>query len=70
MSTNTAMRWIKSTYSDGQGGACVEWAPAYASAHGVIPVRDSKSIDGATIAVSRLSWSVFVDALNGGEFRA
>ncbi|MGX2995021.1 DUF397 domain-containing protein [Streptomyces sp. JNUCC 64] len=35
------IEWLKSSYSQ-QGGNCVEWAPAYASATGTVPVRDSK----------------------------
>ncbi|GAA3059208.1 hypothetical protein GCM10020000_47660 [Streptomyces olivoverticillatus] len=34
--------WEKSSYSEGNGGACVEWAPECA-ASGVVPVRDSKN---------------------------
>lgn len=37
------MVWVRSTYSDGQGGQCVEWSPSYARAHGLVPVRDSKT---------------------------
>ncbi|MQS08364.1 DUF397 domain-containing protein, partial [Streptomyces alkaliphilus] len=32
--------WVTSTYSDGQGGQCVEWAPGRVRAGGVVPVRD------------------------------
>ncbi|MER7928458.1 DUF397 domain-containing protein [Streptomyces sp. NPDC096057] len=35
--------WVKSTYSDGQGGNCIEWAPSYAMTHGVVRIRDSKT---------------------------
>ncbi|KPI08886.1 protein of unknown function DUF397 [Actinobacteria bacterium OK074] len=44
--------WVKSTYSDGQGGQCVEWAPTYASTHGIVPVRDSKNPGGPTLMLS------------------
>ncbi|WP_416972337.1 DUF397 domain-containing protein [Streptomyces sp. 4F14] len=37
------LTWVKSTYSDGQGGQCVEWSPSYARTHGLVPVRDSKT---------------------------
>ncbi|ANW21874.1 DUF397 domain-containing protein [Streptomyces clavuligerus] len=45
------LNWIKSSYS-GNGGTCVEWAPSYASAAGVVPVRDSKCADGPVLMVS------------------
>jgi hypothetical protein len=47
-----AMRWVKSSYSDGQGGQCVEWSPSYASAHGVVPVRDSKNPGGPVLMLT------------------
>ncbi|WP_308312073.1 DUF397 domain-containing protein [Streptomyces albipurpureus] len=62
--------WVKSSYSGPSGGQCVEWAPAYASAHGVVPVRDSKAIDGPTVAVSGPAWASFVEALNDGKLHA
>ncbi len=34
------IQWVKSTYSSGNGGQCVEWAPQLATA-GNVPVRDS-----------------------------
>ncbi|MFD7018833.1 Scr1 family TA system antitoxin-like transcriptional regulator [Streptomyces sp. NPDC059928] len=44
--------WISSSYSQNNGGECVEWAPEYAAAHGVVPVRDSKNPDGPALALS------------------
>jgi hypothetical protein len=35
--------WRKSSYSGPEGGECIEWAPAYATASGDVPVRDSKT---------------------------
>ncbi|MFJ4687271.1 DUF397 domain-containing protein [Streptomyces sp. NPDC088789] len=49
--TSETLRWIKSSYSD-NGGACVEWAPANATATGIVPVRDSKRADGPVLVVS------------------
>lgn len=49
-------RWAKSTYSQ-QGGNCIEWAPAHASANGAIPVRDSKRPNGPSLAVSPAAWA-------------
>ncbi|MDW4905107.1 DUF397 domain-containing protein [Streptomyces sp. ADMS] len=50
--TDGPMHWVKSTYSSGDGGQCVEWSPAYAIAHGVVPVRDSKVPNGPTLMLS------------------
>ncbi|WP_438294096.1 DUF397 domain-containing protein [Streptomyces sp. HUAS TT7] len=55
------MRWVSSTYSDGQGGQCVQWAPEYATATGAVPVRDSKVPNGPVLIVSADAWSGFVD---------
>lgn len=52
MTTIDSLNWIKSSYSDGEGGECVEWAPSYASTTGVVPVRDSKWADGPALMVS------------------
>ncbi|WP_079035484.1 DUF397 domain-containing protein [Streptomyces albus] len=51
--------WLKSSYSGGQGGNCLEWAPASAVT-GVVPVRDSKDPDRAPLTFSAEAWSVFV----------
>nr|WP_078565361.1 DUF397 domain-containing protein [Streptomyces sp. AA1529] len=52
--------WIRSSYSDGTGGQCVEWAPARLSAEGNVPVRDSKDTSRAPLRFSAAAWSVFV----------
>ncbi|MDX3383852.1 DUF397 domain-containing protein [Streptomyces niveiscabiei] len=46
------LAWVKSTYSDGDGGECVEWSPSYARAHGLVPVRDSKTPTGPTLLLT------------------
>jgi len=51
--------WRKSTYSDGNGGSCVETA----SANGVILVRDTTDRNGATLSVPTTAWQGFTDAL-------
>ncbi|MFD0417120.1 DUF397 domain-containing protein [Streptomyces sp. NPDC127108] len=58
---NTA-RWRRSSYSNQDGGNCIEWAPEYA-AHGVVPVRDSKMPGGPLLAVSAEAWIAFVEAV-------
>ena len=44
--------WRKSSYSDGNGGDCVETA----SGSGVIVVRDTADRDGVTLSVPTDSW--------------
>ena len=51
--------WRKSSYSDGNGGDCVETA----SGNGVIQVRDTTDRDGITLSVPAVAWQRFTDAL-------
>ncbi|MFJ6769447.1 DUF397 domain-containing protein [Kitasatospora sp. NPDC091257] len=48
--------WFKSSYSDDNGGECIEVAPSPSSIH----VRDSKDKAGPTLAFSPAAWSAFV----------
>jgi Domain of unknown function (DUF397) len=50
--------WRKSTYSDGNGGSCVE----VASSDGVI-VRDTTNRDGVTLEFPAGAWAAFVMGL-------
>jgi hypothetical protein len=50
--------WRKSTYSDGNGGSCVE----VASDDGVM-VRDTTDRDGATLEFAAGAWTAFVARL-------
>jgi hypothetical protein len=56
----TNARWRKSSYSDGNGGSCVEVADG---APGIVPVRDSKIPDGPVVLVGPAAWTDFVDAV-------
>jgi hypothetical protein len=58
--------WRKSSYSNGDGGACVEVADGYDR---VLPVRDSKAPDGPAVTFSAGAWSSFVCALKTGTLR-
>ncbi|MFE9770752.1 DUF397 domain-containing protein [Streptomyces sp. NPDC005931] len=49
--------WRKSSYSNGEGGSCVEVADGVPDA---VPVRDSKVPDGAVLVVGREAWRTFV----------
>ncbi|MFJ9841276.1 DUF397 domain-containing protein [Kitasatospora sp. NPDC101155] len=48
--------WFKSSYSNDEGGACVEVAASPAAIH----VRDSKDKAGPTLTFSPEAWSAFV----------
>ncbi|AKH84097.1 toxin-antitoxin system toxin subunit [Streptomyces sp. CNQ-509] len=63
----STIHWVKSSYSNGDGGGCVEWAPVVA-ASGVVPVRDSKDPDGPALAFSAAGWRAFVAGVRAGEF--
>ncbi|MGW1840358.1 DUF397 domain-containing protein [Streptomyces sp. NPDC002067] len=54
------LTWIKSSYSGGNGGTCIEWAPAYAAATGEVLVRDSKVPDGPRLTLSPGGWAGLV----------
>lgn len=66
MTTETP-RWFMSSYSD-NGGACVEVATNLAVTHGVVPVRDSKSMDGPVLDLPARSFVSFVAGVKAGEF--
>lgn len=52
--------WCKSSYSNGDGGDCVEVAH---NIPGLVPVRDSKVPDGPALLLGAAAWAHFVDAL-------
>lgn len=52
-------RWRKSSYSNGQGGDCVEVADGIL---GVVPVRDSKTApQGPALLIGTTAWSAFIE---------
>ncbi|NLU70950.1 DUF397 domain-containing protein [Streptomyces sp. HNM0574] len=55
------LAWIKSSYSDGEGGLCLEWAPEHASGSNVVPVRDSKDTSRAPLSFSTGAWAAFIN---------
>ncbi|MFJ3976420.1 DUF397 domain-containing protein [Streptomyces sp. NPDC090021] len=57
-----AARWRTSSYTNSDGGTCVEVADGVA---GLVPVRDSKRPDGGVVVVSTAAWGPFVAALKG-----
>ncbi|WPB89823.1 DUF397 domain-containing protein [Streptomyces malaysiensis] len=52
--------WRKSSYSNNNGGNCVEVAD---NLPGVVPVRDSKNPDGPAIPFPTKSWAAFIASL-------
>ncbi|MGW4838528.1 DUF397 domain-containing protein [Streptomyces globisporus] len=66
---STTPQWVKSSYSD-NGGSCVEWAPATASATGIVPVRDSKNPGGPALALAADTFAAFVAGVQAGGFDA
>ncbi|MFJ7422417.1 DUF397 domain-containing protein [Streptomyces uncialis] len=63
--TTEPHNWIKSSYS-GNGGSCVEWAPAHASTDGIVPVRDSKTPNGPVLHIPATAFTAFVAGVKGG----
>ncbi|MET9290405.1 DUF397 domain-containing protein [Streptomyces sp. NPDC003077] len=59
--------WVKSSYSNGGGGNCVEWSPATAAAGDLVPVRDSKRPDGPVLAFPSTVFAEFVNAVKEGR---
>jgi hypothetical protein len=56
--------WRKSSYSNTEGGSCVEVLDD--CAHGV-PVRDSKVAQGPAVVFGVISWSTFIAAVKAGQ---
>ncbi|MFI7083231.1 DUF397 domain-containing protein [Streptomyces anulatus] len=62
-------RWFKSSYSN-NGGNCIEVAANLAASRGIVPVRDSKVVDGPVVAVPVTAFAAFVAGVQGGTFDA
>ncbi|MFF0624451.1 DUF397 domain-containing protein [Streptomyces sp. NPDC004296] len=56
--------WRKSSYSNGDGGDCIEIADALP---GLVPVRDSKDPFGPALVFPAGGWSAFVGAVKSGQ---
>ncbi|MFC8495435.1 MULTISPECIES: DUF397 domain-containing protein [unclassified Streptomyces] len=61
----SAASWRKSSYSNSDGGECVEVSDDFAPL--VVPVRDSKSPHGPALVFPAGGWSSFVAAVRGGR---
>jgi hypothetical protein len=63
----SAAVWRKSSYSNNDGGVCVEVADGFP---GIIPVRDSKDPYGPALLFSSEAWSTFIADVKAGGFPA
>ncbi|MFI1562227.1 DUF397 domain-containing protein [Streptomyces sp. NPDC020490] len=60
----SAASWRKSSYSNQDGGACVEVSDGFAA---VVPVRDSKVPHGPVLVFPVGGWASFVGAVKSGR---
>jgi len=65
MADVTRAVWRKSSYSSGNGGACVEVAR---NLPGIVAVRDSKDPDGPALVFTPEEWLAFLDGVRADEF--
>ncbi|MFD3762350.1 DUF397 domain-containing protein [Streptomyces sp. NPDC058622] len=79
----TGRAWFKSSYSDGEGGDCVEVAmtwrkSSYSSGEGgncvevaacpaAVHIRDSKVTAGPELAVAADAWTAFLGGVTGSR---
>ncbi|MGW7412049.1 DUF397 domain-containing protein [Streptomyces sp. NPDC054863] len=58
--------WRKSSYSNTDGGQCVEVAECIP---GLVPVRDSKVPEGPALVFGGAPWASFVAGVKGDSLR-
>ena len=63
----SAAAWRKSSYSNSDGGQCVEVFDGFIE---VVPVRDSKSPNGPVLTFAANGWASFVSAVKDGDLSA
>lgn len=63
----SAAKWIKSSYSDDDGGNCIEIAPGIRD---FVPVGDTKSPYAPALMVTHTAWSTFISGVKDGDFTA
>ncbi|MGW0936799.1 DUF397 domain-containing protein [Streptomyces sp. NPDC002666] len=56
----SAATWHKSSYSNGDGGNCLEVAQGHPD---LVPIRDSKRPHGPVLLVDAAAWAPFVEAV-------
>lgn len=60
----SSAKWFKSSWSDNNGGACVEVAVMPAG----VAVRDTKDRGGPVLFFTPEEWTAFVAGTKNGEF--
>jgi hypothetical protein len=60
-----AAHWQKSSYSNGNGGDCVEVAIGLP---GLVPVRDTKNAGGPALFIPDTAWAAFLVAAENDGF--
>ncbi|MCX4685653.1 DUF397 domain-containing protein [Kitasatospora purpeofusca] len=60
-------QWFTSSYSS-NGGDCIEVARNLVASANIVPVRDSKDVDGPALGFPAEAWQSFVSAVRAGEF--
>ncbi|MFD8383133.1 DUF397 domain-containing protein [Streptomyces sp. NPDC059679] len=60
----SAATWRKSSYSNPDGGACVETCDDFV---GVLAVRDSKNPQGPALVFPSESWTAFVSVVKADQ---
>lgn len=61
----TAASWRRSSYSNQDGGACVEVSHDFAAV--AVPIRDSKVPHGPVLVLPAAGWASFVSAVKDGR---
>ncbi|MFC8716631.1 DUF397 domain-containing protein [Kitasatospora sp. NPDC057198] len=61
--TSASENWVKSSYSNGEGGDCIE-----VDTNRPGTVRDSKDPEGSRLRFTPVAWAAFVSAAAAGEF--
>jgi hypothetical protein len=67
----TGAAWRKSSFSGGNGGACVEVAVVPGATEGsdrVVALRDSKDPGGPALIFTPAEWHAFAAGVHHGEF--
>ncbi|WP_030293910.1 DUF397 domain-containing protein [Streptomyces katrae] len=59
----STVEWRKSSYSNSDGGQCVEVSDSLPA---IVPVRDSKNPNGPVLIFPAGGWSSFVAAVKDG----
>ncbi|MCF6522708.1 DUF397 domain-containing protein [Streptomyces sp. JJ36] len=63
----SAATWRRSSYSNQDGGECVEVSGDFAA---LVPVRDSKAPHGPALVFPADGWTAFVSAVREGRLAA